>query len=64
MFDESKELKYQITIFKSPTVTSYNVKYFKEIKSKDRKEPKEASMMKLFCEYTERLTIFATKAPS
>ena len=27
-------------------------------------EPKRASMMKRFCEYTKRLTIFTVKAPS
>ena len=27
-------------------------------------EFKQASMMELFCEYTQRLTIFAIKAPS
>ena len=34
MFDELKEVKYfqEITDFKSLIVTSYNVKYFKEMK--------------------------------
>ena len=35
MFNELKDVKYQITYFKSFKsfiVTSYNVKYFKEIK--------------------------------
>ena len=47
------------------------VKYFKEIKrvksfqkAEGYLEPKQASMMELFCEYTERLTIFAIKARS
>ena len=54
MFDELKE-----------------VKYFKEInclkslqKAEAYLEPKRISTMELFCEYTERLTIFAIKAPS
>ena len=59
MFDELKEVKYfqEITDFKSLIVTSYNVKYFKEVYS----EPRPASAMELFCEYTEQLTIFAVK---
>ena len=50
---------------------SYNVKYFKEIKRLKSPQKAEAylelkriSMMELFCECTERLTIFAKKAPS
>ena len=71
MFDELKEVKYfkEITDFKSLIVMSYNVKYFKEIKrlkslrnAEAYLEPKRASKMGLFCEYTERLTIFAIKA--
>ena len=61
MFDELKEVKY-----------FYYVKYFKEIKrflksflkAEAYLEPKQASVMELFCEYTQRLTIFAIKAPS
>ena len=62
MFDELNEVKYfqEITDFKSLIVTFYNVKYFKEVYL----EPKRASTMELFCEYTEWLTIFAIKAPS
>ena len=50
MFDELKEVKYLIP---------YDVKCFKEIKrlkslqkAEAYLEPKQASMMKLFCEYT------------
>ena len=46
-------------------------KNFKEIKCSNSLlkaevylELKQASMMELFCEYTQRLTIFAIKAPS
>ena len=57
MFAELKEVKYltKITYFKK----SYDVKYFKKIKRLIRiqkvepyLEPKQASMMELFCEYT------------
>ena len=73
MFDELKEVKYfkEVTYFKSLIVTPYNVKYFKEIKrlkslwkAEPYLESKPASTMELFCEYTERLTIFEIKAPS
>ena len=73
MFDELKEVKYiqGITNFRSLIVTSYNVKYFKErkrLKNLRKKEaylePKRATTMELFCEYTERLTIFAIKVLS
>ena len=60
MFDELKEVKY-----------FYYVKYFKEIKrlksllkAEAYLEPKQASVMELFYEYTQGLTIFAIKAPS
>ena len=65
MFDELKEVKY------NRFQESYNVKYFKEIKrlkslqkAEAYLEPKWASTMELFCEYTKLLTIFAIKAPS
>ena len=56
MFDELKEVKY----FKEATVLteSQNLKYYKEIKRSPslqkveaHLEPKQASMMELFCEY-------------
>ena len=56
MFDELKEVKY----FKEATVLteSWNLKYYKEIKRsrslqkvEAHLEPKQASMMELFCEY-------------
>ena len=52
MFDVLKEVKYfqEITDFKSLIVTSYNVKYFKEVYL----DPKRVSTMELFCEYTEQ----------
>ena len=52
MFDELNEVKYfqEITDFKSLIVTSYNVKYFKEVYL----DPKRASTMELFLEYTEQ----------
>ena len=54
MFDESKEVKY----FKE-------IKRLKSLqKAEAYLEPKQTSMMELFCEYTEQLTIFAIKAPS
>ena len=34
------------------------------LKAETYLEPKQESMMELFCEYTQRLTIFAIKAPS
>ena len=50
MFDEFKKVKY---------LESYNKKYFKEIKhlkslqeAEAYLQPKEASTMQLFCEYT------------
>ena len=53
MFDELKEVKY------NRFQESYNVKYFKEIKrlkslqkAEAYLEPKRASTMELFCEYT------------
>ena len=64
MFDELKEVKYfkEIANFKSRIVTSYDVKYFKEIKrlkslrkAEAYLEPKRASTMELFCEYTDGL---------
>ena len=33
-------------------------------KSRGVLEPKQASMMEVFCEYVQRRTIFAIKAPS
>ena len=56
MFDELKEkVPYRNNRFQE----SYDVKYFKEIKrlkslqkAEAYLEPKEASMMELFCEYT------------
>ena len=55
-FDEFKEVKYFKEI---PFLESYNVKYSKEIKrlkslqkAEAYLEPKEASMMELFWEYT------------
>ena len=69
MFDQLKEVQYfkKVTDFKNVI----NVKYFKEIKCLKRLlkaevclVPKQASMTKLFCEYTQRLTTFAIKAPS
>ena len=48
----------------------YYVKYLKEIKrlksllkAEAYLEAKQESMMELFCEYAQRLTIFAIKAP-
>ena len=48
---------------------SYDVKYFKEIKrlkslqkAEAYLEPKQTSMIELFYEYTERLTIFFNKS--
>ena len=48
----------------------YYVKYLKEIKrlksllkAEAYLEAKQESMMELFCEYNQRLTIFAIKAP-
>ena len=74
MFTELKEGKYlkQTTMFVvCSRYKSYNVKYFKEIKRLKSPQKAEAylerkriSMMELFCECTERLTIFAKKAPS
>ena len=74
MFTELKEGKYlkQTTMFVvCLRYKSYNVKYFKEIKrlkspqkAEAYLEPKRISMMELFCECTERLTIFVKKAPS
>ena len=64
MFDELKEVKYfkETANFKSRIVTSYDVKYFKEIKrlkslrkAEAYLEPKRASTMELFCEYTDGL---------
>ena len=64
MFDELKEVKYfkETANFKSRIVTSYDVKYFKEIKrlkslrkAEAYLEPKRASTMELFCEYTDDL---------
>ena len=53
MFDESKEVKY----FKE-------IKRLKSLqKAEAYLEPKQASMMELFYEYTQRLTVFAIKAP-
>ena len=57
IFDQLKEVKY----FKKKNIFQefYNVKYFKEIKrlknlqrAEAYLEPKQASMMKLFCKYT------------
>ena len=49
----------------------YYVKYLKGIqrlksllKAEAYLKPKQESWMELFCEYTQRLTIFAIKAPS
>ena len=49
----------------------YYVKYLKEIqrlkslpKAEAYLETKQESRIELFCEYTQRLTIFAMKAPS
>ena len=54
MFDELKDVKYRNNRFQE----SYNVKCIKEIKplkslqkAETYLEPKQASMMKLFCEY-------------
>ena len=33
-------------------------------KSRGYLEPKRTSMIELFCEYSQRITIFAKKAPS
>ena len=62
MFTELKEGKYlkQTTMFVvCSRYKSYNVKYFKEIKrlkspqkAQAYLEPKRASTMELFCEYT------------
>ena len=58
MFDELKEVKYYKKITKK-FQESYNVKYFKEIKrlkspqkAEAYSEPKQASTMELFNEYT------------
>ena len=60
MFDELKEVKYlkEVTDFKN-VIMYVIVKYFKEIKrlksllkAEAYLEPKQASMMELFCEYT------------
>ena len=59
MFDELKEVKYlkEVTDFKN-VIMYVIVKYFKEIKrlksllkAEAYLEPKQASMMELFCEY-------------
>ena len=71
MFDELKEVK-KVLQRNNRFQESYNVKYFKKKQKRLKSlqnaeaysEPKQASMMKLFCKYTERLTIFAIKAPS
>ena len=34
-----------------------------QVKAEAYLEPKRASTMKFFCEYTQRLTIFAMKGP-
>ena len=54
MFDKLKDVKYRNNRFQE----SYNVKFIKEIKplkslqkAETYLEPKQASMMKLFCEY-------------
>ena len=54
MFDKLKDVKYRNNRFQE----SYNVKCIKEIKplkslqkAETYLEPKQASMMKLFCEY-------------
>ena len=68
MFDESKEVKQltEIADFKNLMMTLK--KYFQEIKrlkslqkAEVFLEPKQASMVELFCEYTSRLTIFAIR---
>ena len=58
MFDELKEVK-KVLWRNNRFQESYNVKYFKEIKrlkslqkAEAYLEPKQASMMELFCEYT------------
>ena len=55
MFDELKKVPYRNNRFQE----SYDVKYFKEIKhlkslqkAEAYLEPKQASMMELFCRYT------------
>ena len=71
MFDELKEVQRNNTEFKSLVVTPFSIKYLKEIKrlkslwkAEAYLEPKRVSTMELFREHTERLTIFAIKAPS
>ena len=68
MFDESKEVKQltEIADFKNLMMTLK--KYFQEIKrlkslqkAEVFLEPKQVSMVELFCEYTSRLTIFAIR---
>ena len=62
MFDELKEVKYlkEVTDFKN-VIMYVIVKYFKEIKrlksllkAEAYLEPKQASMMDLSCEYTNK----------
>ena len=70
MLDELKEVKYfkEITDFKNRKMKKKNFKEIKRLKSPRKAEaclvPTQASMMELFCEYTQRLTIFAIEAPS